>query len=137
MGSTARSIALAAATLFAMTGFVLALTVALLSPPAADLVALAIFLSVSGGATSLLGLAATRLVLPRWAISLRARLVVVSVLTATLALANVAVTASPPTTWHCWPGYLASQSESRSSSHLPFRSRQPGPFETWPGRPGE
>ena len=93
MGSTARSIALAAATLFAMTGFVLALTVALLSPPAADLVALAIFLSVSRGATSLLGLAATRLVLPRWAISLRARLVVVSVLTATLALANVAVTA--------------------------------------------
>ena len=51
MSSTARSIALAAVTLFAMTGFVLALTVALLSPPAADLVALAIFLSVSRGAT--------------------------------------------------------------------------------------
>ena len=75
-----------------MTAVVLVITVALLSPPTGDLVALAGFLALSGGATVLLALGASWSGLPRWTGSLRARLVVVSVLTAALALVNVAFT---------------------------------------------
>ena len=92
MSRTSTTLALAMATLLAMTGFVLLLIVALLQPPTGDLVALATFLSLSGGATVLLALAATRLGLPRWVRSLRARMVLVSALTAVLALVNVGFT---------------------------------------------
>ena len=93
MNSLPKNLAIAGATLLGMTGFVIVLTIVLLHPPAGDLVALAIFLSISGGMTLLLGLAVMRLGLPRWAISLRVRMVLVSLLTAMLALINVGVTA--------------------------------------------
>ena len=93
MSGTVGKLALAGTTLIAMTGFVLLLTVALLAPPGRDLAALAAFLLVSGGATVLLGMSATRLGLVRWTRSLRARLVLVSLLTAVLAVANVGFTA--------------------------------------------
>ena len=86
--------AVAAAMLLGLTGFVLLLTIALLQPPANDLLALATFLLISGGVTIvLLGLASTRLSLYERVNSLRARLVLVSVVTALLALLNVGFTA--------------------------------------------
>ena len=88
-----RRLFLALATLLGLTGFVLILTTVLLHPPRRDLVDLAVFLSISGGLTVLLGLAATRFGLPRWAMSLRARVVAVAVLTAVLALVNIGFTA--------------------------------------------
>ena len=91
MNSTLRSLTLAGATLIGMTGVVLLVTTILLHPPIGDLVVLATSLAISGGGT--LGLAATRMGLSRWRMSLRARLVLVSTLTALLALVNVVVTA--------------------------------------------
>ena len=93
MDRMAGKLAAAVLTLVGLTGFVLLLTIVLLDPPAGDLAALATFLTISGGLTVLLGLTAARLGLPRWGRSLRARLLLVSVLTATLALVNVGFTA--------------------------------------------
>ena len=93
MRAAARDIAAAVVTLLGLTGLVLLLTIALLSPPGEDLAALAAFLLISGGATAAFGIVAARWDLPRWVRSLRARLVVVSVLTVALALVNVELTA--------------------------------------------
>ena len=93
MRATGRNIALAGPTLLGLTGLVLLLTIALLDPPAGDLAALAGFLLISGGVTVLLGLTAANLEMPLWTGSLRARLVLLCVLTTILALVNVGFTA--------------------------------------------
>ncbi len=82
------------AVLLAMIALVVALTELALRPPSGDLLALATFLSLSGGASILLGLAAARYGLPRWAKSMRTRLALVPAMTALLVLFNVAVTAA-------------------------------------------
>ena len=76
-----------------MTAFVLLVVVALLQPSMGDLVALAGFLSISGGATVLLGLGTNRFGLTQRMPSLKARLALALMITATLALVNVAFTA--------------------------------------------
>ena len=88
-----RNLALAGVSLPAAMGFVLLLVGLLLRPPKSDLVALTLFLAISGGVTLLLGLAARRLKMPGWFRSLRSRLILMSMLTATLALVNVGFTA--------------------------------------------
>ena len=77
-----------------LTGLVVAIVWSVLGTPASDLITLVGFLFATGGGTVLLGLAAPRLPLPRRVTGLRTRLVLISVVTATLALANVGVTAS-------------------------------------------
>jgi len=79
--------------LVAAIGFVLLLTEVLLHPPKSDLVQLTIFLGISGTLTVLLGLALRQYGIPGRIRSLQARLVMVSMLTATLALINVGFTA--------------------------------------------
>ena len=79
--------------LLSLVGIVLGLTVAILNPPGRDLAALAGFLMISGGATVGLGLAAAQYGLPPWFASTRGRLVLVSMVAAVLALANVGFTA--------------------------------------------
>ena len=93
MGGLSRKVTLAAVTLLGMTALVILLTVLLLGPPLRDLAAIASFLLISGGVTVLLGLAVPRMPSPPWLGSLRSRLVLVSVLTAILALVNVGFTA--------------------------------------------
>ncbi len=93
MGGLSRRVALAAVTLLGMTALVILLTILLLGPPLGDLVAIASFLLISGGVTVLLGLAVPRMPSPPWLGSLRSKLVLVSVLTAILALVNVGFTA--------------------------------------------
>ena len=68
------------------------LTQLLLKPPTGDLVALTIFLGISGGVTILLGSALHQIRMPVWFRSLRARLVLTCILTAALALVNVGFT---------------------------------------------
>ena len=92
MAGLSRSVALAAATLLGMTTLVVLLTIALLSPPFKDLAAIASFLLISGGATVILGLAASRMSSPSWLGSLRSKFFFVAVLTAILALVNVGFT---------------------------------------------
>ncbi len=84
--------ALGAATLVGLTALVLIFTKVLLDPPRGDLVAMAGFLLVSGGASVLVGMAPARWELPWWVRSLRARLALLCGLTAVLALANVGLT---------------------------------------------
>ena len=74
-------------------GFVVLLTELWLHPPIEDLATLTIFMAISGGLTVLFGLAVQRLRMPVLFRSLRARLVLASVVTATLALVNVGFTA--------------------------------------------
>ena len=93
MGGLSRRVALAAVTLLGMTALVILLTILLLGPPLRDLAAIASFLLISGGVTVLLGLAVPRMPSPPWLGSLRSKLVLVSVLTAILALVNVGFTA--------------------------------------------
>ncbi len=88
-----RNLALAGVSLPVTIGLVLLLVGLLLRPPMSDLVALTLFLIISGGATLLLSLAARRLKMPGWFRSLRSRLVLMSMLTAMLALVNVGFTA--------------------------------------------
>ena len=76
-----------------LTGLVLSLTYALLQPPAMDLILLAAFLLISGGVTIAIGVAAARWGVPRMFHSLQARLALVCVVTAALALTNVGFTA--------------------------------------------
>ena len=80
--------------LLGLTGLVLLLTELLLQPPPGNLVALSLFLLLSGGLTLLFGLGVANVWWPRIAPSLRARILLASVLTAILALANVGFTAS-------------------------------------------
>ena len=81
-------------TLLGLTGLVLLLTEVLLQPPPSDLVALSAFLLLSGTLTLALGLVVANSRWPKVMMSLRARVLLASVLTAILALANVAFTAS-------------------------------------------
>jgi len=74
-------------------GLVLLLTKVTLDPPAGDLTALATFLAISGGSTMLLVLGVRRFQFLVRLPSLRARLLLVSALTTTLALVNVGFTA--------------------------------------------
>lgn len=84
--------ALGAATLVGLTALVLFFTKVLLDPPRGDLVAMAGFLLISGGASVLVGMAPALWELPRWVRSLRVRLALLCGLTAVLALANVGFT---------------------------------------------
>jgi signal transduction histidine kinase len=88
-----RTLALGFLALTGMTGLVLLVVALLLSPPPGDLVALAVFLLLSGGLTIALGLGIAHLGWPGWTGSLRARLLLSSLLTAVLGLANVGFTA--------------------------------------------
>ena len=63
--------ALGAATLVGLTALVLFFTKVLLDPPGGDLVAMAGFLLISGGASVLVGMAPALWELPRWVRSLR------------------------------------------------------------------
>jgi len=71
----------------------LLLTLVLLRPPLSDLVAMAGFLLASRGLTVAAALGLTRWNLPGWIGSLRAKIVLMAVLTAVLALLNVGFTA--------------------------------------------
>ena len=93
MKITGKNLTWAGVTFLGMLAFVLLLTIGLLQPPIGDLVALATFLSISGGLTLLISLVVMRLKLPRFIRTLRSRLVLVSVLTAVLSLVNVGFTA--------------------------------------------
>ena len=84
--------ALGAATLVGLTALVLFFTKVLLDPPKGDLLAMAGFLLISGGASVLVGMAPALWELPRWVRSLRVRLALLCGLTAVLALANVGFT---------------------------------------------
>ena len=88
-----RAIAGALATLLGLTGLLILFMLVLLRPPAGDLTAMAGFLLASGGLTAVAALAAARWKLPGWVGSLRAKIVLVAVLTAVLALVNVGFTA--------------------------------------------
>ncbi|MFQ5872566.1 MAG: sensor histidine kinase [Dehalococcoidia bacterium] len=88
MERTGTNLAVGMLTLVALVAIVLGLTVALLEPSGGDLAALTGFLLISGGITVALGLAA-QFGLPGVGRSIRGRLVLVSVLIALLALANV------------------------------------------------
>ncbi len=88
-----RAISGALATLVGLTGLLLLLTLVLLRPPLSDLVAMAGFLLASGGLTVAAALGLTRWNLPGWIGSLRAKIVLMAVLTAVLALLNVGFTA--------------------------------------------
>lgn len=89
MATVGRQTVQATATLLVLLVVVLGITVALLDPPTGDLIALTLFLLVSGGITVSLGVTVSRFGLPSWARSIRSRLVLISVLVATLSLANV------------------------------------------------
>ena len=89
MGGTGRYLFLSISALLALVGMVLGITVAMLDPSSDDLLSLASFLLISGAATVGLGLAAMRFGLPGWVRTVRGRLVLMSVLTSVLALANV------------------------------------------------
>ena len=88
-----RATAGALATLLGLTGLLILLMLVLLRPPAGDLTAMAGFLLASGGLTAVAALATARWKLPGWIGSLRAKIVLVAVLTAVLALVNVGFTA--------------------------------------------
>ncbi len=85
--------AIGLAVVAAAIGLVLLLTEVTLHPPAGDLIVLATFLAVSGGFTVALGLGLRSFRFPLRLRSLRTRLILVTVLTATLALINVGFTA--------------------------------------------
>jgi signal transduction histidine kinase len=85
---------LALATVLAMTALVVLIVGVWLKPPTSDLLSLVMFLIATGGGTVLLGLVFPYMPLPRKLTGFRARLVLISAITATLALANVGVTAS-------------------------------------------
>ena len=87
--TTGRTAGVGLMVLVSMTGLALVVIAALLAPPTLDLVTLASFLLISGGVTVLVGLAGSRVGGPRWLSSLRARLILVSAVTAALGLANV------------------------------------------------
>ena len=89
MNGIEKSLAAGVLTMLVLIGLVVGLTVALLDPTAGDLVALVSFLLISGGSTVGLSLLTARFGLPRFVTSIRSRLVLVSVLTALLALGNV------------------------------------------------
>ena len=89
MGATSRYLALSTSALLALVGLVLGITVPMLDPTGGDLLALVGFLLISGAVTVGLGLAAMRFGLPRWVRTIRGRLVLMSVLSSVLALANV------------------------------------------------
>ena len=92
MSTGTRRILMAVAVLVSLTTIVALLAIPLLGPTTRDLFALVGFLLLSGGITVILGISIMMLRPPHWISSLRARLILMSVLTALLALANVAFT---------------------------------------------
>ena len=93
MRESVKRAALTTVALLGMVGLVLALTVWQLDPPARDLVVLAGFLLASAGATVVISEAARRFGPGPWVRSVRGRLVLVSLLTAGIALLNVGIIA--------------------------------------------
>ena len=89
MGTPSRYLSLSIPALLVLVGLVLGITVVLLDPSGDDLLALTSFLLISGAATVGLGLVAMRFGLPGWGRTIRGRLVLMSVLSSILALANV------------------------------------------------
>jgi len=92
MTTTKWAMASGAATLLSLTGLNLLLTYVLLQPPGRDLALLTAFLLISGGVTMLIAISAARWVPPAWLGSLRAKVILVSCVTALLALVNVGFT---------------------------------------------
>src|ERR671914_169854 len=93
MSHLGRALVLGFLVLSGMTSLVLLVVALFLNPPPGDLVALTVFLLLSGGLTIVLGLGIAHLGWPGWTGSLRARLLLTSMLTAFLGLANVGFTA--------------------------------------------
>lgn len=93
MSRLGRILAYSCLTILGLAGLVLVVIALLAAPPLEDLVALAAFLLTSGGITLALVLVIAHLSWPRWAGSLRARLLLASVFTVVLALVNVGFTA--------------------------------------------
>lgn len=89
MTSLRRRTVQAAATLTGLLAVVLTITIALLDPPTSDLVALVLFLLLSGGVTVGLGVTVSQFGLPAWARSIRSRLILISAVVTVLSLANV------------------------------------------------
>jgi signal transduction histidine kinase len=88
-----RTLVLGFLVLIGMTSLVSLVVALFLNPPPGDLVALTVFLLLSGGLTIILGLGIAHVGWPGWTGSLRARLLLTSMLTTVLGLANVGFTA--------------------------------------------
>ncbi len=89
-----KKLALAAVTLAALVGLVVAILVVTLRPPAKDIWAVVGFLVLSGSLTLALGLWTQRFGLPASVRSLRGKMLVIALATSALALANVGFVAS-------------------------------------------
>ena len=94
MSISFRVLSFATTTVLGLTALVVAIVAIVLNAPASDLRALVVFLVATGGGTMLMGLTAPHLPLPRKLTGIRAKLVLISAVTAALALVNVGVTAS-------------------------------------------
>lgn len=92
MTNLGRTSAYAGLTLLGLTGLVLVALRFLLAATTGELLATGGFLLISGGITLVVGLGVTYWGWPRWASSMRARLVLTSTFTAVLAIANVGFT---------------------------------------------
>jgi two-component system sensor histidine kinase SaeS len=77
----------------ALLGLVLGITALLLRPERSDLLALTVFLLLSGGATLGVSIALARSGLPGWVRSLRTQLLLVSLIISVLVIANIGFTA--------------------------------------------
>lgn len=93
MRQLGRTLVLGFLVLIGMTSLVLLVVALFLNPPPGDLVALAVFLLLSGGLTIILGIGIAHVGWSGWTGSLRARLLLTSMLTAVLGLVNVGFTA--------------------------------------------
>ena len=91
---TRKTLTIGAATLLGLSSITLLLIIVMLRPPAGELAALTAFIGISGALTMLVGVGLARVSLPRQISSLRARIMLASVLTAVLALINVGFTAT-------------------------------------------
>ena len=93
MTSLVRTVTYGLASLLGLTGLVVLSLKISLAPPLSDLLAIAGFLLLSGGVTLAIGLGIAYRGWPRWANSMRSRLLLTSTFTTLLAIANVGFTA--------------------------------------------
>ncbi len=93
MTSLVRTLTYGLASLLGLTGLVVLSLKITLAPSLNDLLAIAGFLLISGGVTLGVGLGIAYLGWPRWANSMRSRLLLTSTFTSLLAMANVGFTA--------------------------------------------
>lgn len=97
MNRIGAQIAVTCVSLLALVGLAVLVTyyalLAHLHPPTKDLILLFVYLTISGGTAVVIGLMIVHWDLPGWVRTLRAKLVVMCILTSVLSLANVAFTA--------------------------------------------